>query len=517
MFCKEFDLRLPTDYSEKVLINKLKKKAKINDKDWKQFSYKVIKKSLDARKKNDIHWLVRLQVYEKTVGLTTHVDKNKLEISYQKRNKRIIVVGSGPAGFFSAYVLQKAGYQTMIIEKGADVSTRAMGIKRFEKDAVFNPVCNYAFGEGGAGTFSDGKLTSRTKGISLEKDFVLSSYIEAGADEEIKYLTHPHLGSDNLIKIVKNLRDNFKKLGGEIFFETSLTDLQVKNGNVLCGVTNKGSFTADAFFIAPGHSSYETYKMLMGAGVQFRTKNFAIGCRVEHPQALINKAQWGKEELKGIKAAEYRLTSKGNDVFPVYTFCMCPGGVIVNASSQANVNIVNGMSYYNRDGKFANAACVAGVNIEKLLNKEATPMEALNWLESLERRFYDFSNDFRAPACSIHDFIKQKITIDADKLDTSYALGLVSAPIWEMLPNKIGFAISMGINDFSWKIKGFETGNIIGLETKTSSPIQVVRETSGLCAGFNNLFMIGEGSGYSGGIISSAVDGIKAAVKFIDG
>lgn len=425
-----------------------------------------------------------------------------------------MVVGSGPAGFFSALVLQKAGFQVTLVERGANVTRRADGIRTFESTGKFNPMGNYAFGEGGAGTFSDGKLTSRTKNISREKQFIIASYISAGAPEEIGYMAHPHLGSNNLKRIVKHLRNDFIGIGGTILFETFLEDLRIVNRRVVAAITDGGSIEADYFIIAPGHSAHETYRMLMRRGILFRTKNFAIGCRVEHPQEVINLAQWGQKNLPGVKAAEYRLTAKNLGSLPVYTFCMCPGGMIVPATPYENSNIVNGMSLYLRNKKFANAAYVAGVNLDKLLGRETTPIEALDWLGALENRFYEYAKGYQAPFCRIQDFIGQK---EPDRtVESSYPLGLKPAALWELLPSEISSAIREGLKVFSRKLKGFETGTIMGLESKTSAPIQVIRDENRLCAGFENLFIAGEGSGHSGGIISSGTDGIKTSMQLID-
>lgn len=426
----------------------------------------------------------------------------------------MIVVGSGPAGFFSAYVLQKAGFACTMIERGSDVESRAKHINDFETQNTFNPQNNYAFGEGGAGTFSDGKLTSRSKHISKERNFILDLYVEAGAPEEIKYLAHPHLGSDNLKIIARNLRLQFEALGGKILFDTNLTDIKMKGEKVKLVETNSGLLEADYLVLAIGHSAFDTYRMLIRNGVPFRTKNFAIGSRMEHPQVLINKAQWGVESLAGVKAAEYRLTSKADGKHQVYSFCMCPGGMVVPATAFAGSNIVNGMSLYNRDAEFANAACVASVNLGGLLRKEVSPLESLDWVEQLEQKFYEFSNSYRAPFCSIEDFLMRKGK--GKKSESSYPLGLINAPLWEMLPMEISNALKSGLEDFQRKIKGFEKGVLLGLESKTSSSIQVLRDRSGLCEGFENLFMLGEGSGYAGGIISSAADGVKGAMKLIE-
>lgn len=505
----ELTFKLPTDYTEAQLRKKISKKLRLEN-----FTFQIENSSLDARNKRNIHWFVKVGVSSPALKTEAQPESPTLDIPYKKRHKKIVVVGAGPAGFFAAVVLQKAGFHTTLIERGTDVDKRADGIDLFEKSGVFNPISNYAFGEGGAGTFSDGKLTSRTKKISAEKDFILNSYVDAGAPKEILHMTHPHLGSDNLKIIVKNLRDQFIDLGGTIHFETQMTNIQIQNHQVKSIETDNGEILADALIVAPGHSAYETHKMLMEVGVPFRTKNFAIGCRVEHPQELINQSQWGCTTLPGVKAAEYRLTGKADNGLPVYTFCMCPGGIVVPATGYADTNIVNGMSLYQRNNEFANAACVAGINLSSLLNREVSPIESLEWLEKLEQQFYQFSQSHAAPFCTIDGFIHQKVPQTVT--ESSYPLGLTPAPLWEMLPDTVSHAITQGMIGFSKKLKGFETGNIMGLESKTSAPIQVLRDKSGLVDNFENLYVSGEGSGYAGGIISSAADGIKAALAIME-
>jgi uncharacterized FAD-dependent dehydrogenase len=505
---KQLSLKLPPDYSPEQLRYKVTKALHISN-----FSFQIMHKSLDARKKDAIHWEIRLLVQSPEIKGGKPEKAKELKIPYKKREQRVIVIGSGPAGFFAAYVLQKAGLQTTLIERGTAVEKRSREIELFEKTAVFYPKSNYAFGEGGAGTFSDGKLTSRSKRISLERQFILKSYVEAGAPEEIRYLAHPHLGTDKLKQLVENLRHSFENMDGEMLFETQMIDLRIKNGRVTAIETDKGTIEADFFIIAQGHSAFETYRMLMKRGVGFHTKNFALGSRMEHPQEMINEAQWGIKNLKGVKAAEYRLTSPGEGGHPVYSFCMCPGGVIVPATAYENTNIVNGMSRYLRNGNFANAACVAGLSLNNLLHREISAQEALNWLEKLEQSFYQYTSGYSAPICSIKDFIRQKETLE--NIETSYPTGVVQAPLWELLPAEISRAMRKGLKDFSRKMKGFEEGNLLGLESKTSAPVQVDREKNGLCSGFQNLYVAGEGSGYSGGIISSAADGIKAAMNIL--
>ncbi|MBN2466866.1 MAG: FAD-dependent monooxygenase [Deltaproteobacteria bacterium] len=503
---REITITLPTNYIDEELRIGAEKELGI-----KEFSYRIVKKSLDARKRSHIHWKIRIAVVSEEIRGNVPFADPPLKIPCGKRREKALVVGSGPAGFFSAFVLQKAGFTTMLIERGSDVDKREAGIQAFERTGVFNATNNYAFGEGGAGTFSDGKLTSRSKHIKKEREFILSSYIRAGAPEEIRYLAYPHLGSDKLKKLVKNLREEFLTIGGTVLFETVLEDVKIAQGKVYEVVTSSGGIGADIVVIASGHSAYETYRLLIRKGVKFRTKNFALGCRVEHPQEFINRAQWGRDSLPGVNAAEYRLTSKGDGKIPVYTFCMCPGGIVVPASAYENTNIVNGMSIFRRNGKFANAACVAGVNPAMLIGEGSTSLKALDWLESLEERFYRYADGFRAPYCLISDFINRKEPSEC--IESSYPLGLMPAALWELLPFAVSSSIREGLKDFCRKIKGFETGSIMGLESKTSSVIQVLRERNGLCAGFENLYMVGEGSGYAGGILSSGADGIKAAMS----
>ncbi len=503
------ELKLDTGYTEQELHACIAKQLGISS-----FSFQIEGQSLDARNKRRIHWLVRVGVTSEQLGTGQPSPEVALEIPYCNRTQKVLVLGSGPAGFFAAYVLQKAGFDTVLIERGAEVINRARKLQHFENSGEFSPEANYSFGEGGAGTFSDGKLTSRSKHISKERAFFTQCYIDAGAPPEIAYLAHPHVGSDNLRVVVKNLRGQFLSLGGKILFETMLQDLIIRQGNVVEAITSAGTIMADYFVLAPGHSAYETLRMLIGHGVPFRLKNFALGSRAEHPQTLINKAQWGTASLPGVKAAEYRLTSEGDGRHPVYSFCMCPGGKVVPAATYAHVNTVNGMSYYKRAGNFANAACVAGVHPSQLSANIHTPLDALAWLEELEQKYYNFSGGYAAPACSITDFLKGKL--EGPLAQSSYPMGLMPAPLWDLLPPVIVGALREGLKDFSRKLKGYQQGILLGLESKTSSPIQVIREKNGLVAGFGNLFMAGEGSGYAGGIVSSAADGIRVAMNIID-
>ncbi|RKY55901.1 MAG: FAD-dependent oxidoreductase, partial [Candidatus Neomarinimicrobiota bacterium] len=333
---------------------------------------------------------------------------------------------------------------------------------------------------------------------------------KAGAPEEIMYLAHPHLGTDNLKIIVKNLREVFLTNGGTVRFDTQLTDIHIKNGQVTKVICNTGELDADHVLIAAGHSAYDTYRMLLKRGVLFHTKQFAIGHRIEHSRTLINLAQWGREELPGVKAAEYRLSAKTSAGLPVYTFCMCPGGQVVPAAAFPQKNIVNGMSYYQRNGQYSNAAVVAGISPDTLLGHTCTPEEILDWMDELEERFYNYSEDYSIPATRVADYTKKRRS--GKQLESSYPLGLFTASLYNMIPEVVSKALIQGLKNFNGKLAGFDQGILMGLESKTSSPLQADRELNGQSRGIRNLYIIGEGSGYAGGIISSAADGIRCAM-----
>ncbi|MDX2431253.1 MAG: FAD-dependent oxidoreductase, partial [Bacteroides sp.] len=468
------------------------------------------KKSLDARKKNDTHWLLGVLITSDKIDGEDFTAPEALDLVYKKRAEKVVVVGSGPAGFFAAHVLQLAGYQVSIIERGSEVEQRTMAIQALESKREFSEQNNYAFGEGGAGTFSDGKLTSRSKHISRERSFILSEYVKAGAPAEIMYMTHPHVGTDNLKLIVANLRQQFLDNGGTFLFETQLKEVILKGSRATGIISDKGDMEADHLILATGHSAYDTYRMLINKGIQFGTKNFAIGHRIEHPQKLINQAQWGRESLPGVKAAEYRLSSKTKSGLGVYSFCMCPGGQVVPSAAYAQKSVVNGMSHYQRDGHFANAGCVAGVHPDLLLGHTASPLEILDWMDKLEESFYAFSGGYTIPANMAADYIQKRESRNIPQ--SSYPLGVQSAPLFNMVPKLVSQALREGLKDFSRKLHGFDKGMLMGLESKTSSPIQVARDREGKCEGFENLYFVGEGSGYAGGIISSAADGVKCAM-----
>ncbi|OQY31866.1 MAG: hypothetical protein B6241_12850 [Spirochaetaceae bacterium 4572_59] len=501
---KEIELRLPCTYSEQDLNRAAEQKLRL-----KHFSYKIIRKSLDSRRKDRIHWQIRLQI-----GSPELLPQAPLLSPRRIRSSRkVVIAGTGPAGIFAALFLQQSGIQVCLLERGKAVDQREKDIINLEEKGLFTPDSNYSFGEGGAGTFSDGKLTSRSKHIKREKQYILDEFVRHGAPEEILYLTHPHIGSDNLKIIARNMRQSFIEAGGDIRFQTSLTGLEIKDRRVRAVLTDHESLECDYAFLATGHSSYDTYRMLLNKGILFRPKNFALGFRMEHSQEQINRIQWGQPSLPGIKAAEYRLTSQEGDL-PVYTFCMCPGGKIVPAAAYKDLNIVNGMSYYQRDGEFANAALVAGLSLDELTGRSNTAEDSLNWLEALEKDFFTTAPDYQAPAMTIGDFLKGKA--ESSLYPSSYERGLIPSDLTKLMPAAIVDSLRSGLKDICRRMPGFESGQLIGLESKTSAPIQVLRNReSSLATDWKNLFICGEASGYAGGIVSSASDGLRAALSLL--
>ena len=504
----EITLKLPTDYSEK-LLKKLISKEISNE----NFSFHIIRRSLDARNKRDIHFLTKIGVTSDNLsGNEPAIEK--LQIPDRRGiNKKVVVTGCGPAGIFASLVLQRAGFQVTIIEKGCEVSERNERIAQFEKTGVFDNLGGYCFGEGGAGTFSDGKLTSRTKSITLEKNFIFEEFIKAGAPVEIAYETYPHIGSDNLKKIIPALIAKFKELGGEVLFGSEVTEINKSGDRIISvGISGRqtGIIEGDFFIFANGHSSFKLYKLLISNGVLFTPKPFAIGFRVEHIQEELNYSMWRKRSLKGVKAAEYHLTADC-DPGHAFTFCMCPGGKIVQSAPDEISSVVNGMSNFARNGAFANSAVVTPFSLEELAGKEITAGTALDLLEEMEHDFFNYRKSFDVPAAKISDILHDKTTSTLP--ETSFPFGIAPANMSSFFPKSVYERLKKGLEIFCKKLDCFENGVAMGFESKTSAPIKCLRNQDLTASPFTNLYLCGEGSGYSGGIVSSAADGIKTAMK----
>lgn len=506
---KIVDLEMPTLFDHAELSLLCAQKLGISQSDLR---VEILKQSLDARSAHNPHWKLRIAVWSPAFSTQQHTNFPNLQFSNCGKKKKVVVIGSGPAGYFCSLALAKSGFSVTLLEQGPQVKQRWQDVQNFDAGGAFQEKSNYVFGEGGAGTFSDGKLTSRTKGIDAERNFVFQTYISAGAPPEINYLAHPHIGSDKLREITPRLRELLESEGICIEFETTVLGI-VKQGNrVLSVVSNKGTLDAHFFVFACGHSASQTTRMLMQNGVMYLPKPFAVGMRFEIPQLTANLAMWKRAKLPGVKAAEFFFTSQTE--LPVYSFCMCPGGKVIPAMTTSNTLLVNGVSNYQRDGEFANAAIVAGVDLRQLISGSITAAQCLDWRENIERRAHESvrsTHAFAAPAARVDDFMAGKSS--ASLPPSSYPFPLVAHSYENIFDQKIIDSIRFGLKDLTKKMRGFEEGILIGVETTTSSPIRVARTPSRVCEGFENLFVAGEMSGWSGGIVSSAVDGVKTALS----
>lgn len=488
-------------------------------------SLTVLKKSVDARKKQDVHFQV-------SVGVTLENEEEKVlsqcegaKISRfqpyryelppcRRLAKRPVVVGFGPAGMFAALILAQAGQRPIVVERGADVDKRTRQVDAFWKDGALNPESNVQFGEGGAGTFSDGKLNTGTKDGRAGK--VLEELTKAGAPEEILYEAKPHVGTDLLPGIVKNIRGQIVELGGEVHFETKLVEILSVQGRVT-GVTlehdgERRQLDTHHVILAVGHSARDTFECLLEQGVAMEQKSFSIGARIEHPQAAINRAQYGAfAEHPALGAADYKLAVHLENGRGVYTFCMCPGGQVVAAASEPGRLVTNGMSRWARDEKNANSALLVGVSSADF---ESTHPLGGMWFQRKweEAAFRLGGKDYRAPAQRVGDFLKGKAS-DSFGTASSYRPGVVPADLSGCLPPYVVESMRQGILLMDRRLRGFAHPDAVltGVETRSSSPVRLTRGADGQSVTLGGLYPCGEGAGYAGGIVSAAVDGIRSA------
>lgn len=500
------DVKLPIEKSETELVKIAERKLK------KKVAYfRICKKSLDARDKENLRYVYTIE-FSATPQEKKKAEYEKLPLSKQPQ-KPVIVVGSGPAGLFCALRLLAHGIRPIVVERGEPVEKREKSIDLFIKTKMLDVDSNVQFGEGGAGTFSDGKLNTQTHS-PLNKE-VLETFARFGAPQEILWLNKPHLGSDNLKQIVKNMREGILSQGGEIRFNTKLTDLKIVDGK-LQSVTLESKdgkneqVEPSALVLAIGHSARDTFEKLYALGVQMRQKDFAVGVRIEHLQESIGFAQYGKNYAK-LPAADYKLVSKGVDR-SAFTFCMCPGGFVMPAASEEGGVVVNGMSNYARNEKNANSALIVQVRTTDFEN--ATALGGVEFQRKLERTAFKVGGkNYAAPVQLVGDFLKNKTSDSFGAVKPSYAVGTAFSDLREVLPSFITNTLKFALTDMDKKLKGFACpeGLLTAVESRTSSPIRIERGEDFQSLNVENLYPCGEGAGYAGGITSSAADGLRVA------
>jgi uncharacterized FAD-dependent dehydrogenase len=474
-----------------------------------------VRRSIDARKRT-----IKINMLVEVYLDNDEPKKSEYTLNYNNVSDKnpVIVVGSGPAGMFAALRLIELGFKPIILERGKDVQTRRKDLKKINQDHIVNPESNYCFGEGGAGTYSDGKLYTRSKKRG-NINRILDSLIAHGAVEDIKVNSQPHIGTNKLPHIIKAIRESIVNAGGEYLFDQKVNDFIIE-GDKVKGVktTNGDTFLGEGVILATGHSARDIYETLHSKNILLESKSFAMGVRIEHPQELIDSIQYHCD-LRGphLPAAAYKLVSQSNNR-GVYSFCMCPGGFIVPSATSPDEVVVNGMSPSTRNNKFANSGMVVSIEQHDLIDyQKYGPLAGMYYQKHLEQMaFIAGGKTQAAPAQKMVDFVNGKLSNNLN--GTSYVPGLNSAPLHELLPNVIGEQLQNGFKDFGRKMKGFLTNEaqILGVESRTSSPVRIPRDKETLeHPQIKGLFPSGEGAGYAGGIISAAIDGERCAEAFV--
>jgi len=508
------NIKIKADLSDDELFEKIYKKYKINKNDVTE--RRIIKKSIDARNKADIFYNYSVELECKNENKIKNVQIVKKEepfkiIVNRKSSKRPVIIGAGPAGLFSALTLAQNGIKPIIIEQGKTVDERKKDVEEFQKTGKLNTLSNVQFGEGGAGTFSDGKLTSGIHNPLCK--IVLKEFYNFGAPEQILYINKPHIGTDNLINIIRNMRNEIIKLGGEFLFNEKVTDFEFENSKVTAVICSKRIET-DTVILAIGHSARSTFEKLYEKGVKMEKKNFSIGVRIEHKQSMINKSQYGEITKLKLPPAEYKMAYHGENR-SCYTFCMCPGGTVIASSSEPETIVTNGMSVYARNGENANSAVL--VNVTPNDFKGESPLEGMYFQKDLEQKAFKLGgSNYNAPIQRFEDFENNVKSTHIGEIKPTYKPGVTLSNLNEILPDFISKTLVEGIKYFDKSIKGFAHPDAIltGVETRSSSPVQITRNENKQ-SNIKGLYPCGEGAGYAGGIMSAAVDGIKCAIAVL--
>ncbi len=500
---------------ETLSKNKIAKKLQCSPADI--LFYEIERESLDAREEKLVYSYTVLADVKNSARYLKRKDvvegERNVYVSPEKPasvTERPVIVGFGPAGMFAGLLLAEEGCRPIIIERGKNVDDRAADVDTFFHKGILQENSNVQFGEGGAGTFSDGKLTTRIKNIRVQK--VLSEFIEAGADPAVSYQHRPHIGTDVLRIIVKNIRKKILSLGGEIHFETKLISAVIDNGHITAVRTDKGSIPCSQLLLCAGHSASDTYEGLYAQGVAMIQKDFAAGVRVEHLQHLIDANQYGRYAGEpSLGPASYQLTHRSRNGRGVYSFCMCPGGQIIPASVENGSLAVNGMSFSQRDGKNANSAIL--VQIPAADFDHGNPLDGFKYQKELEKKAW--RKGFAAPAQNISDYLQHQKS-SSPVIDSSYPRDLVMEDMHALFSENVNAALEEGLHAFNHKIPHFaDQGLMVGMESRSSSPIRIPRDDQGESVSLKGLYPCGEGAGYAGGIVSSAADGIFQAENII--
>lgn len=520
------NIKLPLDSTEEDI-----KKAARSFLGASILELKILKKSVDARNKADVRFVYTVEVLVKNEEKVLKHCKNKNVAKSERKaytpptlaadkNADTVVVGSGPAGLFCAYVLAKAGADVTLIERGLPVEERTKSVELFKKTGILDTESNIQFGEGGAGTFSDGKLNTGIKDERIR--FVLETFAKFanGEADDILINAKPHLGTDRLVSVVKNMRNEIKSLGASVLFSHKLDDIIVENGK-LSGISlttpdGKKLIPCKRLVLATGHSARDTFAMLKSHNVAMEQKPFAMGVRIEHPREMINKSQYGDfADHDALGTADYKISCTPNGKRGVYSFCMCPGGVVVPAASEEGMLAVNGMSEYKRMADNSNAALLVGVSPDDL--RSSDPLAGIELQRKTEKAAWAIGGGYKAPVQLAGDLLNNKASTDIGDIKPSYEPGFVPCDLKECLPDFIIDSIRAALPIFSQMIEGYDRYDAVltGVESRSSSPVRILRDPVTLCSSIEGLYPCGEGAGYAGGIVSAAVDGIKCAERII--